>query len=357
MQQLQREACADSVNVRNLDMRALVVTNMYPSPSRPALGGFVRDQVQRAAAHRRASTWRSTPSRPAASQLLLRAGIDLRRRFGGRALRRRPRALRAHRLARARGQRAQAGRDAARQRPLPPALAAHHDRRAPPHGPRRHADGGVRGRRSPAPDSGRDDRDPALRHRHRALPADGPPRRARAARPRSRRALPAVSLQPGARGQARRHRPRARRRRRAAADARQITPTSEVPAVDERRQRRRLPVATGRRSAWPASRRSRATSRCSRGRRACTPRRCAGSTARCCAEWDRDAWRAALAPHLAADDPRVAGRARALRVLGRRARRARRRRLALAGRGGSASASILAPPWRRLQSSLGAPSS
>ena len=31
-----------------------------------------------------------------------------------------------------------------------------------------------------------------------------------------------------------------------------------------------------------------------------------------CAEWDRETWRAALAPHLAADDPRVAGRARAL---------------------------------------------
>ena len=27
-------------------MRALVVTNMYPSPERPALGSFVRDQVQ-----------------------------------------------------------------------------------------------------------------------------------------------------------------------------------------------------------------------------------------------------------------------------------------------------------------------
>jgi teichuronic acid biosynthesis glycosyltransferase TuaC len=34
------------VNVRNLGMRALVVTNMYPSPERPALGGFVRDQVE-----------------------------------------------------------------------------------------------------------------------------------------------------------------------------------------------------------------------------------------------------------------------------------------------------------------------
>ena len=27
-------------------MRALIVTNMYPSPGRPALGSFVRDQVQ-----------------------------------------------------------------------------------------------------------------------------------------------------------------------------------------------------------------------------------------------------------------------------------------------------------------------
>ena len=30
-----------------------------------------------------------------------------------------------------------------------------------------------------------------------------------------------------------------------------------------------------------------------------------------CAEWDRDAWRAALRPHLQAADPRVDGRARA----------------------------------------------
>lgn len=33
------------MNVRDLGMRALVVTNMYPTPRRPALGGFVRDQV------------------------------------------------------------------------------------------------------------------------------------------------------------------------------------------------------------------------------------------------------------------------------------------------------------------------
>ena len=27
-------------------MRALIVTNMYPTPERPALGSFVRDQVE-----------------------------------------------------------------------------------------------------------------------------------------------------------------------------------------------------------------------------------------------------------------------------------------------------------------------
>ena len=27
-------------------LRALIVTNMYPSPARPALGSFVRDQVE-----------------------------------------------------------------------------------------------------------------------------------------------------------------------------------------------------------------------------------------------------------------------------------------------------------------------
>jgi glycosyltransferase involved in cell wall biosynthesis len=38
----------------------------------------------------------------------------------------------------------------------------------------------------------------------------------------------------------------------------------------------------------------------------------AGIAGALCAEWDRDAWRAALAPHLATADPRIAGRARAL---------------------------------------------
>src|ERR1700710_455580 len=35
-----------SMYARPRPMRALVVTNMYPSPARPALGSFVRDQVR-----------------------------------------------------------------------------------------------------------------------------------------------------------------------------------------------------------------------------------------------------------------------------------------------------------------------
>ena len=61
-------------------MRALVVTNMYPSPERPALGSFVRDQVQ---ALKRlpdldVELFSFDPGGPSA---YLRAGTDLRRRF------------------------------------------------------------------------------------------------------------------------------------------------------------------------------------------------------------------------------------------------------------------------------------
>jgi len=70
------------VNVRNLGMRALVVTNMYPSPARPALGGFVRDQVE---ALRRiddldVELHAFDPGGPAA---YVRAARDLRRRLRG----------------------------------------------------------------------------------------------------------------------------------------------------------------------------------------------------------------------------------------------------------------------------------
>jgi teichuronic acid biosynthesis glycosyltransferase TuaC len=68
------------VNVRNLDMRALVVSNMYPSPSRPALGGFVRDQVR--ALRRIDGLDVEVHAFAPGPRSLLRAGIDLRRRFG-----------------------------------------------------------------------------------------------------------------------------------------------------------------------------------------------------------------------------------------------------------------------------------
>jgi glycosyltransferase involved in cell wall biosynthesis len=42
------------------------------------------------------------------------------------------------------------------------------------------------------------------------------------------------------------------------------------------------------------------------------PEALAGIAGAYCGEWDLPAWRAALAPHLAAGDPRIAGRARAL---------------------------------------------
>ena len=61
-----------------------------------------------------------------------------------------------------------------------------------------------------------------------------------------------------------------------------------------------------------------------------------------CGEWDLAEWRAALAPHLEADDPRVEGRDASADVLRRGARRTRRNRLALARRGGHRPAAILA---------------
>src|SRR5690242_21885781 len=41
-----RAASAGAVRSPRSQMRALIVTNMYPSPAHPALGSFVRDQVR-----------------------------------------------------------------------------------------------------------------------------------------------------------------------------------------------------------------------------------------------------------------------------------------------------------------------
>ncbi|HEV7808090.1 MAG TPA: glycosyltransferase [Solirubrobacteraceae bacterium] len=62
-------------------MRALVVTNMYPSPTRPALGGFVRDQVR--ALQRIDDLDVQLHAFEPGPRNLLRAGVDLRRRFAG----------------------------------------------------------------------------------------------------------------------------------------------------------------------------------------------------------------------------------------------------------------------------------
>jgi teichuronic acid biosynthesis glycosyltransferase TuaC len=63
-------------------MRALVVTNMYPSPARPALGGFVRDQVH---ALRRIDGLdvELHAFAPGGPRSYARAARELRRRFAG----------------------------------------------------------------------------------------------------------------------------------------------------------------------------------------------------------------------------------------------------------------------------------
>jgi glycosyltransferase involved in cell wall biosynthesis len=63
-------------------MRALVVTNMYPSPARPALGSFVRDQV-RALQRIAGLDVQLHAFAPGGVRGYVRAGRELRRRFRG----------------------------------------------------------------------------------------------------------------------------------------------------------------------------------------------------------------------------------------------------------------------------------
>jgi glycosyltransferase involved in cell wall biosynthesis len=62
-------------------MRALVVTNMYPTPERPALGSFVRDQVE--ALRRRGDVEIELFAFPPGLRQYGRAALDLRRRYRG----------------------------------------------------------------------------------------------------------------------------------------------------------------------------------------------------------------------------------------------------------------------------------
>ena len=64
-------------------MRALVVTNMYPTPERPALGPFVRDQVE--ALRRRGDVEVELFAFPPGPRDYPRAARELRRRYRGRA--------------------------------------------------------------------------------------------------------------------------------------------------------------------------------------------------------------------------------------------------------------------------------
>jgi teichuronic acid biosynthesis glycosyltransferase TuaC len=62
-------------------VRALVVTNMYPTPERPPLGSFVRDQVE--ALRRRGDVEVELFAFAPGPRALLRAAVDLRRRYAG----------------------------------------------------------------------------------------------------------------------------------------------------------------------------------------------------------------------------------------------------------------------------------
>src|SRR4051812_47405894 len=62
-------------------VRVLVVTNMYPTAERPALGPFVRDQVE--ALRRRDDLEVELFAFPPGPRALARAALTLRRRFAG----------------------------------------------------------------------------------------------------------------------------------------------------------------------------------------------------------------------------------------------------------------------------------
>ena len=182
-------------------MRALIVTNMYPTPDRPALGSFVRDQVQALRADRRDRA-RAVRVRARAS----RARTCGRARPCGalprRALRRRPRPLRALTAWPAlavSGPRAR--RDAARDRSRHPRSRAITlaglrtiDLVATVSEPLAREGSAVGVRRAA--------RRAADRRRHRPLPTDPARAGPRRAGPRSRRPLPAVSGRSAAAGEA-----------------------------------------------------------------------------------------------------------------------------------------------------------
>ena len=119
-----RSACAARV-------RVLVVTNMYPTPERPALGPFVRDQVE--ALRRRDDLEVELFAFGPGPRALVARGARAAAALSRAALRHRPRPLRADRVAGAARAARAGGRDAARQRPARPPLVLRDARGAAVH--------------------------------------------------------------------------------------------------------------------------------------------------------------------------------------------------------------------------------
>ena len=285
-------------------MRALIVTNMWPSPAAPALGAFVRDQVEALRAVGGPdlelevaafppggyAARRARPAPPRARADVVHA------HFG----------LTAWPALAARG--AGAARHAPRHRRAPPALRAHHPRRPPVPGPRRD-----RERRASPPSSAGARRVAVLpcgvaTDRFRPLPR---------AEARAQLGLdpdtpcllfPADPARPGKRHD--RAAEVAAGAGRAAADRRRRGPRRDA-AVGQRRERRARALRPrglrARRARGARLRRARAR----HAHRASTTSSCPGSTARCARRTTATAGPPRVAPHLAAADPRVAGRDRA----------------------------------------------
>ena len=85
--------CQSGGRIRSQPVRALIVTNMYPTPEQPALGSFVRDQVQALRTDRRGRR-RGLRVRARRSRRIRARRAVPATRLPRRAVRRRPRPLR-----------------------------------------------------------------------------------------------------------------------------------------------------------------------------------------------------------------------------------------------------------------------
>ncbi len=342
------------MNVRNLGMRALVVTNMYPSPARPALGGFVRDQVE---ALQRIDDLDVEVHAfdPGGPKAYVRAARDLRRRFEGRRFD----VVHAH-----------FGLTAW------PALAVRADKRLVTlHGndvyhPRSRKITAPVLRRmdlvgTPTPGFAADVPGAAQGRPIAILPCGIDVDRFR---PRDRRAArEQLGLKPGGRYLLFPYDPRRAVKRAdlarelaAASDGVELltlgnVPTHEVPlwmnaanAVICPADWETFGLACIEALACDVPVLARPT-----GEHAAALQGIAGTL---CAEWDPERWREALAPHVEADDPRIAGRARALRY----SADALAARVATAWRwlvSGGPAPPLYSPAEARTEPSLGAPTS